>query len=83
MGTRLLITYMTTMPVSPTPSLRWVNEKIIDGKLVTLYRNEKNELVMREDEIDRKGNRVKRKLKKGEKTKETKTTRNELKQVWR
>lgn len=66
------------MPVSPTPSLRWVNEKMIDGKLVTLYRNEQNELVKVEDAVDGKSNRVK-----GKKTKEQKITRDELKILWR
>lgn len=66
------------MPVSPTPSLRWVNEKIIDGKLVTLYRNDQNELVKVEDAVDEKGNRVK-----GKKTKEKKITREDMKKLWR
>ena len=39
--------------------MRWVNEKRIGNELHTLYRNDKNELVLVVHEVDEKGRKVK------------------------
>lgn len=57
--------------------LRWVNQKIIDGELVTLYRNENNEMIEYKDGVDVKGNRVRDKKAKGKNI-----TNDTLKKIW-